>query len=575
MKRSGALVQKKYMEYLVSTLAYTLSIYLATIVDGILVGQLMGPLPLTAINLTMPVVYVKNIIFMLFINGGSTIAARYLGERRHREVDKLFTLSVFGCMLGYLLLFILGAIFCAPLSDMFSSNGSSRQYVLDYLIPLLAVGPIQAIANGSAAFLRLDGRHRLATSIPIISNVINLTCDYVYIKYFGWGISGAGWATVTGYACGMLLLIIYFKDPTRNLHFVTVHPADMHLLPEGFRAGLPMAIIQGCNALRNYTMNTVILMKLADAGSQVISVCNNAVFYGMMFAEGAATAMSSVCGVLYGEKDTWGVRSVLKRAFMVSMAFCMVIFLLLELFPVQFGLLYRVVEPESQAMLARYMRIFVLYILFLAPLYVLRAFYQTTRHTNAATAISILEGAVITVPVFLLLSLMSKDLMWFGNCLGAVISLGIVIAFMQREAQKEGARNYLMLKDESEGKCYEFSIDATEESAVRASEETIRFLDQNGVEGKESNAFGVAAEELCVNISRYAKVSHKEQIDIFIRIREEGVLMKVRDCGILFNPTEFVEDTGEHTTGLSLIRALGCRIEYDRIMGFNTTVITT
>ena len=88
------------------------------------------------------------------------------------------------------------------------------------------------------------------------------------------------------------------------------------------------------------------------------------------------------------------------------------------------------------------------------------------------------------------------------------------------------------------------------------------------------NALGVAAEELCVNISRYAKVSEKEQIDVFIKIEDESVLLKVRDCGAAFNPTGFVGDTGEKTTGLSLIRALGCEIDYDRIIGFNTTVIS-
>ena len=43
MQRNGELVRKKYMEYLGSTLAFSLSIYLAAIVDGILVGQLLGP----------------------------------------------------------------------------------------------------------------------------------------------------------------------------------------------------------------------------------------------------------------------------------------------------------------------------------------------------------------------------------------------------------------------------------------------------------------------------------------------------------------------------------------------------
>jgi Na+-driven multidrug efflux pump len=154
---------------------------------------------------------------------------------------------------------------------------------------------VQAATNGASAFVRLDGRHTLAAALPTVSNTINLICDYVFIRFFHWGIAGAGWATVTGYACGMLLLIPYFMDNTRNLHLVPISAADLKLLPQCFRVGLPMALIQEGNVLRNFTINSVVLSHLGDVGSQILSVCNNALLYAIMFAEGVATARSSIC----------------------------------------------------------------------------------------------------------------------------------------------------------------------------------------------------------------------------------------------------------------------------------------
>ena len=574
MQRNNALVRKKYKEYLGSTLAYSLSLYLANIIDAIIVGQMLGPMPLAAINLTMPVVYVKNIMLMLFINGGSTVAALYLGERRHGDVDKVFTLSFFGCLTGDLVLLLLGVILCNPIADLLVLNGSGREYVIGYLIPLFAAGPVQAVTNGAAAFVRLDGRHKLASALPFVSNLINLICDYVFIRFFHMGIAGAGWATVVGYACGMLLLIPYFRDKTRSLHFARVKLSDLKILPSCFRVGLPVALIQVCNVLRNYTINSVVLTQLGDMGSQVISVCNNALFYAIMFAEGIATAMSSVCGTLFGERDMRGVRSVLIRAMQLAGLVCGVIFLLLEIFPVQFGMFYRITEPETQAMLARFMRIFIIYIPLLAPVYVLRSFYQSTKHTTAATLISVLEGAAVTIPVFLILSRINVNLMWLGSGLGAFASLAIVAGVMRARAKREGAENFLMLHAETPSRFHEFSVDASLLGAERASEETIAFIRDCKISDKVANALGVAAEELCVNVANYAKVPESEQIDAFIRVLDDRVLLKVRDSGIPFNPTEFIGDTGEHITGLSLIRAMGCDIEYDRIIGFNTTIIT-
>ena len=574
MQRNVALVRKKYLEYLGSTLAYSLSLYVANIVDAILVGQLMGPMPLTAINLTMPVVYVKNIILMLFVNGGSIVAAQYLGERRKADVNKVFTLSFLGCIAADLALLLIGSALSGSLAELLTLNGSGRDYVLAYLIPLFAAGPVQAATNGASAFVRLDGRHTLAAALPMVSNTINLICDYVFIRFFHWGIAGAGWATVTGYACGMLLLIPYFLDNTRSLHLVPVKAADLKLLPHCFRVGLPMALIQGGNVLRNFIINSVVLSHLGDVGSQVLSVCNNALFYAIMFAEGVATAMSSICGTLFGEKDMRAVRSLLKRSLLLSGAICVALFLLLELFPVQFGQFYNITEPETQAMLSRYLRIFAIYLPFLAPVFVLRSFYQATKHTNEATVISMLEGAIVTIPVFLVLSALSTDLMWMGNCLGALISLAIVMIGMQKRARREGADSFLMLRETDIGHSHEFSLDASLDGAENASRETISFLRGCGVSEKVANAMGVAAEELCVNVAHYAGVPPQEQIDAFLRVLDDRVLLKVRDSGVPFNPTEFIGETGEHITGLALIRAMGCQIEYDRIIGFNTTIIT-
>ena len=79
MQRNGILVTQKYMEYLGSTMGFIVSLYLASIVDGILVSQLIGPAAFAGINLTMPVYYARNIVFFLLVDGGSVLAAQYIG----------------------------------------------------------------------------------------------------------------------------------------------------------------------------------------------------------------------------------------------------------------------------------------------------------------------------------------------------------------------------------------------------------------------------------------------------------------------------------------------------------------
>ena len=51
--KTGKLLRSKYNEYLVSTLAMSASLYLANIVDIMMVGNILGANELAAINLTM------------------------------------------------------------------------------------------------------------------------------------------------------------------------------------------------------------------------------------------------------------------------------------------------------------------------------------------------------------------------------------------------------------------------------------------------------------------------------------------------------------------------------------------
>ncbi len=66
MKRNGTLLNQKYRALLVSTLAMTASTYLSSILDGIMVGQILGTVELYAINLTTSVVFLRSIPIAMF-----------------------------------------------------------------------------------------------------------------------------------------------------------------------------------------------------------------------------------------------------------------------------------------------------------------------------------------------------------------------------------------------------------------------------------------------------------------------------------------------------------------------------
>ncbi|WP_218122869.1 MATE family efflux transporter [Selenomonas ruminantium] len=563
------------MEYLGSTMAFIVSLYLAAIVDGILVSRLLSPDAFAAINLTMPVYYARNIVFFLFVDGGVTLAAQFIGSRDRAACDKVFSLSLGWGTLILGVLGLAGWILAAPTACLLAGDSSLAVMVEDYLGPLWLTGPLLVLANGTAAYLRLEGEHRLAIAIPVVANLCNLVFDYVFIALCGWGIAGAGWATGAGYVCSLLLLVPYWRRAERNWHLVSLKGVEKSMLRRMGVIGLPMALIPFGLVVRHYAINSIAVDTLGDMGALTVSLCNAALLYAWMFADGSSTALSNVCGALYGEMDKAGALQVLRRALRLTFGLCLGAFLFLFSYPESFIAFYGVPADKITPELILYLRISLLYMLLLAHVFVMRAFYQSTRQERAATMFSLLEGVILLVPLFYALSLCNPALMWLAPALSALISLGWLVCYMRRRARKQGTDSFLMLQQDDAHDVWEASIPATIGAAAEAVLAVEEFCQlQDGLDSRQAYAAQVTVEELCVNIAEHSGLGESGHIDVFVRCHGASVVVKVRDAGKPFNPVKFLDDQGEEFSGLLMVRKLTTQIEYVRILGFNTTIVT-
>uniref|UniRef100_UPI0026EDF0AF cache domain-containing protein n=1 Tax=Selenomonas ruminantium TaxID=971 RepID=UPI0026EDF0AF len=169
MQRNGILVTQKYMEYLGSTMGFIVSLYLASIVDGILVSQLIGPAAFAGINLTMPVYYARNIVFFLLVDGGSVLAAQYIGAHDKSACNQVFTLTIGGGLVVMAVLGVAGGLLAAPLAAMLAGESSLTELVKAYLIPLWLTSPLLLLANAQDIMLQVAVQNGEGTAISAAS----------------------------------------------------------------------------------------------------------------------------------------------------------------------------------------------------------------------------------------------------------------------------------------------------------------------------------------------------------------------------------------------------------------------
>ena len=572
--RTGTLIENKYREYFLTTLTMSGSASIAAIVDRIMIAFLLNGNALAAATLTAPIVSVINIIFSFFIYGGNTIAMTYKGKGDGNTADKCFTISLIVGSAAMLLFGCIGVMFRASLTDMaVQNNHELYQLVYDYLLPQFFLGVLVILVNGTCAYIRSDGIKKLAMYVPIVANVVNLLFDYIFMGVMGYGIMSAAWATNVGYFTGFLLVLKYFRSEARSVHFAPVSLGDIKLIFEAFSNGMATALSHLTIFIRTVAMNAVILAVGGSSGMQILAVCMSGYNLAGIFYMGTSQTMLPIVGALYGEKDYDGLRSLFMTGIRINFWICMVLLVLFEVFTNEIAFVFGLKDPSGMPMLKVAFRLFALSVPAGGLVYVLRAYYQSTGYEKTASVLTLLEGVVFFVPALYMLSRISFTAVWMSFFVAPTLSACVILFFMQYRAKREGKENFLMLGHEEEVEVVDFSVENKVESAVEASEEIRQLCIQRNVSTVAANILALSAEELCTNTAKFAYGSKSKYIDLFLKFYADKIILKVRDNGAVFNPTTYIDESGKEVTGLKTLRSLPSEIIYNRVIGFNVTIV--
>lgn len=582
-ERNGALIQRKFREYLLPTLLITVSVVLSNVINSVLVGNLLGEEALSAVGLSGPVIYCINAVFWLFAAGGMTCALIAKGRREEEEAQSFFTLTFVAGLGAMVLLAAAILLFLNPITHYLAGGHADLQRLTaDFLAPMSVVGPLSMLVLGMAQFVRADGFPGASARIALVANVINLILVYVLIKHMGFGIAGAGIATVIGYAVGALTLVPYLLSSRRTFRFRRLDRFSLSRIVELSRVGAPKALMQVFSFLRTLVLNMLVVSISGAAGVAALAVCLNALMLTSVFISGTNDTILPIVGVLYGERDFAGIRYAMRTGFRILMAACLAMLLLFEVAPGTVAGLFGIKSAEGLAVVIPALRLYALSLPLFGVNFMMQNFYQTTGRARFASLIATLNGFVCVILFALALSRFGGAWIWLAFLLSEAVTLAVVFFNARRIAKRERADGPLLLARIANGPEFDATIPATEEKAVGLSEAVIRFCRENGIGAAGANRVGLAVEEMAVNTARYGHPgmnggrSEQGCIDVLVRFSEDNIIVRLRDDGLAFDPAAYrpPDETRADLGGIDVLKRLAVGISYARQLGFNATIVT-
>ena len=194
---------------------------LYTTVDGIFVARWVDTDALSAINISMPLIYLSSALGMMFGSGGNALVAKKLGEGKHREAQEDFSLLMIVAFLFSIVLAVLCFLFLNPLCYFLGSDQALLPYCRQYMIPVLVTLPFTVFGTIFQMSFITVGKAGFGAALTVMGGVLNIVLDWLFISAFGWGLAGAAIATGIGYIVPSMTGIIWFAVNRKQiLHVV-------------------------------------------------------------------------------------------------------------------------------------------------------------------------------------------------------------------------------------------------------------------------------------------------------------------------------------------------------------------
>jgi putative MATE family efflux protein len=404
------------------------------IVDRIFVGQYVGEHALASLSIVFPVMLVLVGFSSLIAQGGGNLISIALGKKDLNQakivlggsISLVIIMSIFILLLGYLNMdFILNAL---------GAEGSIYTYGYEYMEIIYMGIVFQLVAFVLNTIARAEGFPGFAMMTMIVSAVVNIVLDYIFIGVFEMGVGGAALATIIGQFSGFVLLTYHFLSRRTSLRIkLSYLKINFKLYVDIILIGLPTFVI-----IMSVSVAMVLLNKALDTYGGVGAVASLAAINSLytlfiMPINGISTGMQPIIGYNYGARLYDRAKKTFYYALIIGISFSTIIFILLEVFPATFISLFIDSESPTMEVAIRGLRIFILCLPFLSINIFASGFFQATAKSIRALVLGALRQFVLLIPAVLILPVyFDLDGVWLASPVADYLSVLISVLMIYR-----------------------------------------------------------------------------------------------------------------------------------------------
>ena len=212
-------IRKLLMQYAVPAVVAMTASSLYNMVDSIFIGHGVGPLAISGLALTFPLMNLAAAFGSLVGVGAATLISMRLGQRDYETAQRVLgNVLVLNLIIG-IAFGLVALLFLDPILYFFGASEATIGYAREYMTVILLGNVVTHMYLGLNSVLRASGHPRKSMYATINTVVINTILDPLFIYGFGWGIRGAAIATILAQIISLMWQFRLLSDRSELIHF--------------------------------------------------------------------------------------------------------------------------------------------------------------------------------------------------------------------------------------------------------------------------------------------------------------------------------------------------------------------
>lgn len=376
------------------------------LVDVFFVGVAGGSDGLAALNVALPIFTVYTAFSVMIGVGAATTISVCTGAGEGENTHRIFSLAMVLVVGIGVVIATVGTLNLRTIAYLFGATDRIVDGVVAYLAPINLLAFVYMLSSSLSIVVRSDGNPKLVMMAGTIGNLCNIALDYVFVIRMGWGIFGAGLATIIGPCVSLGILSMHFFHHHNRVHFVKDF-WKTSLLRRVLQNGVGSSILELSAGFIILMFNIVLIRVSGESAVALFSIISNVAYVGKGIYNGMAQAAQPLISLNYGAGRYRVVREANNSAMKVALCFSILVYGLLLLFPGQIISFFVSSDPGMVEMGTRALWLYFLSFPFTGLNTILMYYFQSLERPLYTGVIAILRGVVL-----IYISLMTLSALW-------------------------------------------------------------------------------------------------------------------------------------------------------------------